>query len=51
MASKGNQSPSKSQSQPKTPSGHFNANGTSQGKQNGSVRPQADACNEKKGSK
>jgi hypothetical protein len=45
-------SQSKSQSQPRTPSGHFNANGQSQGKQTGAVRSTPDACNDcKKGSK
>jgi len=40
---------SQSQSQPRTPSGHFNSNGQSQGKQSGAVRPSPDACNERKG--
>lgn len=43
--------PSRSQSQPRTPAGHFNSNGTSQGKQTGPVRREADACNEQKGKK
>jgi hypothetical protein len=44
-------SQSRSQSQPRLPAGHFNSNGESQGKQSGAVRPQPDACNDRKGSK
>jgi hypothetical protein len=40
-----------SQSQPRVPSGHFNQEGTSQGKQSGAVRPSSDACNDRKGQK
>ncbi len=36
---------SQSQSQPRMPSGHFNSNGQSQGKETGAVRPTPDAFN------
>ncbi|MCA8018088.1 hypothetical protein [Burkholderia metallica] len=39
---------SQSQSQPRTPSGNWNSNGTSQGKQTGAVRQSPDACNDRK---
>ena len=39
---------SQSQSQPRTPSGHFDREGLSQGKQSGSVRPTPDANNTQK---
>lgn len=42
-------STSRSQSQPRTPAGHFDREGLSQGKQNGAVRPTKDAyCEEYK---
>ncbi|WP_167313399.1 hypothetical protein [Ralstonia insidiosa] len=44
-------SQNKSQSQPRTPSGHFNHEGLSQGKQSGAVRPDCDAHNTNKGQK
>ncbi|WP_233854083.1 hypothetical protein [Paraburkholderia sp. HD33-4] len=51
MASKGNQKQVQPQPNQRTPGGNWNANGTSQGKSTGAVRPTPDACNEKKGSK
>lgn len=38
-------SSTRSNSEPRLPQGHFNSNGQSQGKQNGSVRPTPDAYN------
>lgn len=46
--SKISQKPVQPQSQPKLPYGHFDRQGQSQGKASGAVRPQADACNERK---
>lgn len=46
-----NQSQTRPAANVRTPSGNFNANGQSQGKSTGAVRPQPDACNERKGSK
>lgn len=43
-----NSNESRSQSQPRIPSGHFNSDGQSNGKQNGPVRPTPDANNERK---
>lgn len=43
MAKRESSTPSRSQSQPRTPSGHFDREGLSQGKQGGAVRPTPDA--------
>jgi hypothetical protein len=40
------QRPVQPQPNQRLPSGNFNANGTSQGKSTGAVRPTADACND-----
>ena len=48
MAKRESQTPSRSQSQPRTPSGHFNTDGMSQGKKDGAVRPTPDANNDRK---
>lgn len=44
-------SQSQPQSQPRTPAGHFNRDGMSQGKQTGPVRSDCDAYNTSKGKK
>jgi hypothetical protein len=49
--SKISQKPVTPQSQPRTPSGNWNANGTSQGKSTGAVRTTPDACNDCKAPK
>jgi hypothetical protein len=46
MAKQSNQRPVQPQSNQRLPAGHFNSNGTSQGKQSGAVRPSPDACND-----
>jgi hypothetical protein len=40
------QKPVQPQPNQRMPVGHFNTNGTSNGKATGSVRPTADACND-----
>lgn len=46
MASKGSQSNTRPAANVRTPSGHFNSNGQSQGQQSGAVRKSPDACND-----